>query len=46
VTAGESERRAVYGGVCRPQDGWHLDEADQIRMKPDLGTKRRKPGVR
>lgn len=26
----------AYGGVCRPQDGWHLDEAEQIRMRPDL----------
>jgi 5-methylcytosine-specific restriction enzyme subunit McrC len=26
----------AYGGVCRPQDGWHLDEADRIRMRPDL----------
>lgn len=34
VTLGAS--LTTYGGVCRPQDGWHLDEADQIRMKPDL----------
>jgi len=26
----------AYGGVCRPQDSWHLDVAEQIRMKPDL----------
>lgn len=24
------------GGLCRPQDSWHLDEADSVPMRPDL----------
>ncbi|WP_087508644.1 McrC family protein [Cellulomonas iranensis] len=26
----------AHGGVCRPQDRWHLDEEASIDMKPDL----------
>jgi 5-methylcytosine-specific restriction enzyme subunit McrC len=26
----------AYGGRCKAQDRWHLDEADEIRMRPDL----------
>ncbi|BDO43814.1 restriction endonuclease [Cellulomonas sp. NTE-D12] len=34
VALGMSLTRA--GGICRPQDRWHLDEADSVPMRPDL----------
>lgn len=27
---------AQRGGRCKPQDAWHLDEAETVLMKPDL----------
>jgi 5-methylcytosine-specific restriction enzyme subunit McrC len=36
VTVALGGALAAFGGRCKAQDRWHLDEADEIRMRPDL----------
>jgi 5-methylcytosine-specific restriction enzyme subunit McrC len=36
VTATLTDALVRLEGVCRPQDRWYLDEADEIAMRPDL----------
>lgn len=36
VTVALGEALTAYGGFCRRQDRWHLDEAHRIGMQPDL----------
>ena len=36
LTAALGAALAAYGGRCKAQDRWHLDEADQITMRPDI----------
>ena len=36
LTVALGEALTAYEGHCRAQDRWHLDEAGEITMKPDL----------
>jgi 5-methylcytosine-specific restriction enzyme subunit McrC len=36
LTVALGDALTAYGGHCKAQDRWHLDEADEITMRPDL----------